>query len=422
MSWLDNGTIRVGIDLALGGAITWISRSGDDANVINSHDWGRQVQMSYYSGPVPFVVGDKRPRKFWEGLGWNPIQAGDDFGHGSRILEHTNDGHKLYVKCTPMQWPLDNVPGDCTFESWLELSGSSVEARCRLSNTREDKTWYPARSQELPAVYTNGWLHQIVSYTGDKPFTGGELTTVPPKGPVEGWTRWWATEGWSALISDDGWGLGVVNPDCIRHIGGFNGQPGSHDPKNSSCGYIAPTRLEILDHDIIHEYRYELILGTLEEIRRHAYEHVPHPGPPVWNFERDRQGWYYHGAKDQGWPISGELQVRSDDSDPRLNSPQFICPAEEAPALVINAAFETRDTRAQVFWSTIENPNFTEPRSVWFPIQGDGQFREYRVRLADSSEYKGLLLQLQLHPANEVGAKVRVRSVRLERDSAPTPN
>jgi len=77
MSWLDNGTIRLGVDLTLGGAITWLSRSGSDVNVINSHDWGRQVQMSYYAGPVPFVVGEKRPKKYWEGLGWNPIQVGD---------------------------------------------------------------------------------------------------------------------------------------------------------------------------------------------------------------------------------------------------------------------------------------------------------------------------------------------------------
>ena len=27
MSWLDNGAIRVGVDLNVGGAITWLSRS-----------------------------------------------------------------------------------------------------------------------------------------------------------------------------------------------------------------------------------------------------------------------------------------------------------------------------------------------------------------------------------------------------------
>src|SRR3954451_9683923 len=76
MSWLDNGVIRLGVDLELGGAITWLSRSGEQVNVINSLEGGRQVQMSFSGGPLPYSVGDKQPRADWAGLGWNPIQSG----------------------------------------------------------------------------------------------------------------------------------------------------------------------------------------------------------------------------------------------------------------------------------------------------------------------------------------------------------
>ena len=38
----------------IGGTITFLSRSKDGANLINSHDLGRQVQQSYYSGSHPF--------------------------------------------------------------------------------------------------------------------------------------------------------------------------------------------------------------------------------------------------------------------------------------------------------------------------------------------------------------------------------
>ena len=110
MSYLDNGTIRLGIDLSLGGAITFLSSSKDQLNVVNNHDCGRQIQMSHYSGPVPFVVGDKRPHKSWTGIGWNPIQSGDVYHNRSQVLEHRNDGRTLYVKCVPMHWPLENVP------------------------------------------------------------------------------------------------------------------------------------------------------------------------------------------------------------------------------------------------------------------------------------------------------------------------
>ena len=60
--FLDNGVIRLGVDLDRGGVISYLSLSGRDENVVNNYDLGRQIQMSFYSGPIPFddvsVVGD----------------------------------------------------------------------------------------------------------------------------------------------------------------------------------------------------------------------------------------------------------------------------------------------------------------------------------------------------------------------------
>lgn len=412
MSWLDNGTIRLGVDLALGGAITWLSKSGDSENVINSYDWGRQVQMSYYSGPIPFTVGEKRPAKFWQHLGWNPIQVGDDFGHQSVILEQRNDGKTIYVKCTPMQWPLENVPGECVFESWLELEGAAVRARARLTNARADHTFYDARTQELPAVYSNGAYRRVMSYTGDRPFTHAPLSEIPPKGPVEGWTHWSATERWSALVNEQGWGVGVWNPDCIRYGGGVNEAKGGQGPKDDACGYMSPTRLEILDHNIVHDYRYDLVLGTLEEIRAHAYRHH-RKSDPAWLFENSRQGWTYHNATDGGWPIQGELNVRFKAADPYLLSGPFFCRAEDAGVLVLDAAFESLQPTAQVFWSTSDSADFSQERSLRFPIQGDGRFREYRVELGKSAAYRGGIIQLRIDPSDGPKGTFRLRSARL---------
>ena len=79
MEYLDNGVVRIGIDLSIGGAITYFSdlRGGDRANMVNSFDWGRQVQMSFYSGPNPYQPNGKKPKDNWKQLGWNPIQSGD---------------------------------------------------------------------------------------------------------------------------------------------------------------------------------------------------------------------------------------------------------------------------------------------------------------------------------------------------------
>ena len=40
MTFLDNGEVRVGMDLALGGAVTFISSKDHPGNIINSADLG----------------------------------------------------------------------------------------------------------------------------------------------------------------------------------------------------------------------------------------------------------------------------------------------------------------------------------------------------------------------------------------------
>lgn len=172
MSFVDNGTIRVGINLDIGGAITYVSSSDSTENIINSHDWGRQVQMSFYAGPTPFVPNGKEPNRTWRFLGWNPIQAGDCYGHGSKVIAYENDGQTLYVKCIPMQWPLNNEPGECTFETWIRLEDNAVRVRSQINNARADKTPYPARGQELPAVYTNGNYYRLFTYAGNRAHRG----------------------------------------------------------------------------------------------------------------------------------------------------------------------------------------------------------------------------------------------------------
>lgn len=415
MSWLDNGTIRLGVDLNLGGAITWLSRSGVSQNVINSRDWGREVQMSFYGGPVPYLAGEKRPAKEWETLGWNPVQAGDYFGHPSRVLEEKNDGKKLYVKCAPMQWPLDNVSGDCTFESWLELAGANVIARCRLQNARTDHTSYGARSQELPAVYTNGTFYRLVTYTADRPFDDEPLTEPEAK-PPPAWNHWRATEHWAALVNERGWGLGVYNPTSVTFIGGFAGEPGAGGASDDPCGYLAPTRLEILDHNITYDFEYALVLGTVPEIRAQAlrWQKSAPPLRPIWNFAEDRQGWTYRNATDAGWPIKGALQVRWKGDDPGLVSPIFFARAGEASVLHLTAAFRTPATTGELFWATVSHPGFAAERTLRFPITGDGAEREYRVKLPVGAGEA--LTQIRLDPADDGEGELRVREIRLEAD------
>lgn len=388
MDYLDNGAVRVGVDLARGGAIAWLAESDSTRNLINVHDNGRYVQQSYYAGPRSF--GEPHPA--WKNWCWNPIGAGDCYGHNAQTLEHRNDGKTLYVKTRPMQWALDGAPGDCRFETWIELDGNVARVRCRLTNRRDDTRQYPARDQELPALYAVSELDRLYTYTGPRPFTGGELTRITRVGIP--WARWRATEHWAALVGPDGQGVGLFNPRAIRYTGGFSGKPGAGGPLDPQTGYFAPLRREILDHDITYQYQYALIVGSVEQIRAYAHAHRP-DAAPRFRFARDRQGWTYAAARDAGWPIEGRLVVTPKAKSFRLESPVLLYRAEKFPVLEIRAALP-RGARARLRWATTEAPDF--PASHVQPLSGkaDGSPQTYRLDLSRHPHYRGAITGLWL--------------------------
>ncbi len=421
MSYLTNAEAKVGVDLYRGGAIVFLSRGGG-GNLINNFDLGRQVQLSFFSGPVPFAVGDQQPVQHWEHIGWNPIQAGDDFKHASRVLEHSNDGRTLYVKTLPLQWPLNNVPGDCTFESWLCLEGPVVAVRARLNNARLDKTQYAARLQELPAVYANAPYHRVVSYTGDRPFSNAPVSAIPKPTGRHPWSFWPATEGWAALLDDADRGIGLLTPGRVFFTGGFAGQPGPNDTHATSTGYLAGQAEEILDHNIVYEFRYELVAGTLADIRSRAMA-TRVSALPAWSFDKDRHGWHYVNARDTGWPVAGALNVQLDQDDPQLIGPFSFWRAEDAPLVVIECAFKTACQTATLFWQRYGEKAPGAKDTVAFPIKADGEFHRYEVDLATAPSYTGGIVRLRFDPVGSgaAGNSVMVKSIRLtKRENAIT--
>jgi len=258
LSRLDNGTIRIAVDLARGGTIVELGPCGGP-NLVNTHDLGRMIQQAYYAGPDDY--GSPRPPS--TGFPWNPIGAGDRYDNAATVLEHSNDGATINTKTAPLQWALDNVPAECVIEQWIEVDDAVVRARNRFANDRSDRTEYRAYDQELPAVYTNVPYTHVVTYDGDAPYTNGPLTEHTGQPPA--WARFVATEQWAALVDDSGSGLGVFNARATQFLGGFS--PGSG---SAATGYVAPIRMETLTWNSVYEYEYALILGTVEEIRAYA--------------------------------------------------------------------------------------------------------------------------------------------------------
>ncbi|MFT3702918.1 MAG: hypothetical protein QM802_11130 [Agriterribacter sp.] len=398
MSFIENEAIKVGIDLNLGGAITYLADKRKGENLINNSDWGRQVQMSFYSGPVPFEPDGKKANPAWTFIGWNPIQSGDVAGNKSRVLEHKNTGTSIYVKCIPMHWPLNNVPGECTYECWIKLDGNAVKITSRIVNNRPDKKQYEARGQELPAVYTNAPWHRLITYRGEKPFTNDTLSTIanhnfPENGNIQ-WASWQATESWAANVDDNDFGLGVWNESVQRFSGGYYGDKnfkgGSRD---APTAYIAPNSIDILDYNITYDYNYALIVGDLKQIRDYVYQHH-HSNKPAYDFKNSRLQWYYQGTTDQGWPIKNGLHIQLKKGATMIG-PVALWKADDAPVLKLEAVYPQGAHKLKIYWKPF-GKEFEEANSIAFDFVADGKKQVYTVPLHPSSNYKGMITQLKI--------------------------
>ena len=211
-------------------------------------------------------------------------------------------------------------------------------------------------------------------------------------------------------------GLGLITPGRAHFTGGFAGKPGPNDTLGNSTSYVASQGEEILDHNITYEFRYELVVGSLREIRARAAS-VRSKTLPTWVFTNDRQGWHYQNASDEGWPVGKHLHVRLDQNDPQLISPYIFVRAEEAPILVIDAAFKTKHRSASIYWQRHGESAPTGTDVINFAIEPDEQFRRYRVNLSTVAGYKGGITRLRLDPvpSGTQGEWVKIRSIQFEK-------
>lgn len=402
MSYLDNGEIRIGMELTKGGAVTYLSSKDHPDNIINSADLGRQIQMSHYSFPVPFEPNGKKPHKAWTGIGWNPIQTGDHFGNPSVVEECRNDGKELYIRCIPMHWPLDNEPGECRYETWTTLDGPVVHMRFRMTNLRPDKTQYAARMQELPAVYTISTLDRVITYAGDKPFTGDALKHIENDWHKPWpWTSFIATEGWAAMVNSNDWGLGIFKDDGSEFHGGLHGEAGCADPMGWPTTYLAPIHAEMIDHNIVYDYHTEFMVGQLADMRRY-FNSIATKTPPVWRFEKDRQHWSVEGGIDQGYPLDGAWRIKAKGGAFTLRSSTCRWMAADVTRVTLDVSWRGASGPWRVYWRTADDRKISNERSVAFDLVGDGVQRTVTVALGQDLDYRRVIIGLEVKPETPV--------------------
>lgn len=251
--FLENGKLKIGVDLSSGGSIFWFSEFPANRNLMNHADRGRFIQQSYY-GKTDGSMWAKKP---WR---WNPVQGGDYKGKPAKLVEVKENDGTLYVCSIPVNWAGGEDIGDCRMEEWITLKDQI--ARIKFRFTYCGTVVHPPTHQELPAVFVDYALTDLVYYKDAEPWTDKPISKDQPGWPNESRKP---TENWAGFVGPDGRGVGVLFPGTDR-ITTYR-HPGPAGPTGGGCSYFAPIRTMSITPGLVFEYDVYLTIGSAEEMR-----------------------------------------------------------------------------------------------------------------------------------------------------------
>jgi hypothetical protein len=262
--YLDNGSVRIGVDRSRGACIGYFGESKTGRNLLNHYDEGRFVQQSYYG---------QKDGSDWNGKPWvyNPIQGGSWKRVPAKVREFKKSSDEIYAKIEPRHWANGELCPEMVMEETLSLDGSVAKITFKMSYSGEDQG--KPRHQELPAVFIDGVLENFF-YTKN-----GTLTNEAPrilaengKKGKEGLGLGASTSEWVAYLDDDGWGIGIYTPGTTDFTAYRALGDGTTGPKGSACSYVAPLRTFALTNRLVVAYDVYLTVGTLDAIKKRFAE------------------------------------------------------------------------------------------------------------------------------------------------------
>jgi hypothetical protein len=264
--FLDNGTVKIGLNRTKGASITWLSWAEHPKNVVNHSDPGRLVQQSYYAGrSIDRKANGQSPA--WSPWSWNPIQGGG-VGSWARIteLKRLSDG-TLFGETIPKLWDMPNEEATAVMRQWTAFEPAMpdvVVVRCEfVSNRAENDRWGTTKlsPQEIPACYFTRKFGRFRSYLG----AGQWRDETQPPGPP--WGKADPPRKAMACFAEDGQGIAVFSPAATRPWNfGPHGNGASADSAAGPCVHIAPIDRVQMRPRSTYRFRYWLVVGTESRI------------------------------------------------------------------------------------------------------------------------------------------------------------
>ncbi len=263
-AWLEQGGVRLGITLEMGGAVSSLHDADAPAgytNLLNRCDPGRLIQQSYYGCHTP-------PYEMGEFMGnpwpYNPVQGGDKGGNQSRIIAFTRQENEIYIKAQPYDW---GHVGHIT-PSYMENRYTFLEdGLIRVDNRFTDFSGlpHPPRHQELPAFYGVSALDVFTWETDGVRYSRDDMIFWPLAKDQNFHLR--EPDGAFCVWHEkSGYGVGLAVPGVEQYYAGRHEYNGSKDPYDAGTNYVAPLQTIKLQSYVPLTYRYLLAVGELEAI------------------------------------------------------------------------------------------------------------------------------------------------------------
>jgi len=273
--YLDNGTVRIGLDLAWGGSIVELSVGGN--NFVNAHDPGREIQPAIYDGNATYDSCSGCTGVF----GWNPVLAGDEHGHGSPVLDYAITNGILYTKTRPLEWNPDDKGGSATqavlsdveIEQWISAvpnHPNAVKVRHKVTHLGSDL--HANALQELPMLALTTEQSHLVTYGGASPWTSGAVTLVqslPAVGSPA--VPYRSSEFWSALVNNQNAGVMVYDPASYGFAYGFS-YAGPGGPTGDGTIYMRQVSAATLPPNGVLDTEVYLLGGDYTQARQAVYD------------------------------------------------------------------------------------------------------------------------------------------------------
>ena len=411
MVYLENGIVKVGVNLDWGGAISEISCQG--VNLINNHDNGRQVQIGLFDGNDILTYDPQNLMS--PTLGYSPNQGGDKYDHYSSVITYTLSEDSIYVKTCPLEWNPDNkgggssqgIPSDVYLEQWISLDGQKIKVDYKVTHFGSDN--HAAINQLIPYLHINLGFDRLITYENSNPWKGDDLIEKSvPVFPES--LNLQPTEYWASFVDNTGFGLTLYS---VSHYPSWGVQRFATSP---GANLLTPTIQSDIPNNKIIKTSIYIIVGNYLDARDIIYSLKGNENPVTtsWEFnvDDDSECWVPWNQLSSFLVSGGSMKTSSSGTDPQMlmNSALDI-----DASLYRNIELRMKASAgnvASIYFTTIADKEWNENKVKNFNIISGSTYVNYNLDMGALSTWTGRISQLRFDPS-DIDGDIEIDYIRL---------